>query len=104
MEVMVRWNWPGNVRELQNFVERAVILSPGTVLQLPVSELKGVSQSPATSPRTLEAVDREHILQVLRDTRGVIGGPQGAATRLGINRSTLNSRMRKLGISRKDVW
>ncbi len=102
MQVLTRWHWPGNVRELANFVERAVILSRGPVLQLPLAELKAAESETAPSS-TLEAAEREHILRVLRETKGVIAGPHGAAAKLGLNRSTLNSKMRKLGISRKDL-
>ena len=104
MEALVRWHWPGNVRELENFIERAVILSRGSVLQMPISELKSPPELSQSEPVTLSAAERVHILHVLRDCHGLVGGPGGAAVRLGINRSTLNSRMRRLGISRKDAW
>jgi formate hydrogenlyase transcriptional activator len=103
MRKLVDWSWPGNVRELQNMIERGVILSRGFVLEIPLKELEQ-SASPAPGDKyggaTLEAVERQHILQVLRDTSWVIGGPSGAAERLGLNRSTLNARMRKLEIRR----
>jgi formate hydrogenlyase transcriptional activator len=95
--------WPGNVRELQHVIERAVILSPGPVLRLALDELprrQPIEGSPVPV-RTLEEVEREHILRVLRETHGVIGGPQGAATRLGLRRTTLLYRLEKLGISRQ---
>ncbi len=96
-----RYSWPGNIRELQNLIERAVILSRGTVLEVPLGELKqngkAVEQNGASA---LEAVEREHILRVLRDTNWVIGGAGGAAARLGLPRTTLNNKMHKLGISR----
>ena len=100
----MRWHWPGNVRELENFIERAVILSRGPVLQMPISELKSPPELSQSEPVTLGAAERVHILRVLHDCHGLVGGPGGAAVRLGINRSTLNSRMRRLGISRKDAW
>jgi formate hydrogenlyase transcriptional activator len=99
MEALTRYAWPGNVRELENFIERAVILSPGPVLQVPVAELKAAATGP-TENVTLEAAEREHILRALRETDGVIGGPHGAAARLGLKRTTLQSRMQKLGIDR----
>lgn len=103
MRKLVDWPWPGNVRELQNMVERGVILSQDSVLGIPPTELiesaiPTFDNSNAGS--TLEAVEREYILQVLRNTSWVIGGPSGAAARLGLNRSTLNARMRKLEIRR----
>jgi formate hydrogenlyase transcriptional activator len=103
MQTLVDWSWPGNVRELQNMVERGVILSRGFVLEIPLTELEQ-SDIPALGDNyggaTLEAFERDHILQALRDTSWVIGGPSGAAARLGLNRSTLNARMRKLEIRR----
>ncbi len=101
MEALANWEWPGNVRELGNFLERAVILTRGSILHVPLSELKTADEAPSRG--TLESVERDHILQALRETRGVIGGPRGAASRLGLNRSTLNSKMRKLNISRKQL-
>ncbi|HEV2424935.1 MAG TPA: sigma 54-interacting transcriptional regulator [Terriglobia bacterium] len=107
MRTLERWSWPGNVRELENLLERAVILSSGPVLRVPISELVPSQQEePETPPETasssLEATEREHILRVLRETEGVISGPDGAAARLGLKRTTLNSKMRKLGITRHD--
>jgi formate hydrogenlyase transcriptional activator len=103
MEKLMTWPWPGNVRELQNMIERAVILSRGFVLEIPLTELEQ-SSIPAVNDNdgvsTLKAFEREHIRQALRDSGWVVGGPDGAATRLGLNRSTLNARMRKLGIKR----
>jgi len=105
MEVLRNWSWPGNVRELENFVERAVILTQGSVLRAPLSELEA-GEEPATGvpdrDPSLEAAEREHILRALRETKGAIGGPSGAAKRLGLKRTTLNSKMKKLGIKRKD--
>jgi formate hydrogenlyase transcriptional activator len=106
MEALERWPWPGNIRELENFIERAVILSPGTVLRAPLSELTLPDESAPKVPgnvSTLEAAEREHILQALREAKGVIAGPKGAAARLGLKRTTLNAKMRKLGITRKDI-
>jgi formate hydrogenlyase transcriptional activator len=103
VEALSRWSWPGNVRELENFIERGVILSQGPVLHLPLSELHLPETEPATTVGTLEAQEREHIIRVLRETNGVIAGPKGAAARLGLKRTTLNSKMQKLGITRKDI-
>jgi len=99
MDALLRWPWPGNVRELENLIERAVILTRGAVLQVPMGELRQASELMGASS-TLAAAEREHILRVLRETDWVIGGPQGAATRLGMKRTTLQSKMRKLGIVR----
>ena len=102
MRTLTRWDWPGNVRELENFVERAVILSKGPVLRPPLGELEMSQPAEAPVSSSLEATEREHILRVLRETRGKIGGTDGAAARLGLIRTTLNSKMKKLGIERKD--
>jgi formate hydrogenlyase transcriptional activator len=103
LEALTRYHWPGNVQELQNVIERAVILTPDAVLRLPPAEWQRGRSSPdiSTSSRTLEEVEREHILQVLRETNWVIGGPQGAAARLGLRRTTLLYRMEKFGIPRR---
>jgi len=103
MAALTAYRWPGNIRELQNLIERGVILSRGSVLEIPLSELKEPSITTVVSndgPSTIEAVEREHILQILRDTGWVVGGPAGAAARLGMNRTTLNHRLNKLGIKR----
>jgi formate hydrogenlyase transcriptional activator len=101
MDALTHYHWPGNVRELENLVERAVILSPGPELRVPVAELK---QSPeARSNLSLQAAEREHIVRVLRETNGVVGGPRGAASRLGLKRTTLQSKIRKLGIAPRDL-
>jgi formate hydrogenlyase transcriptional activator len=104
MTALTEYRWPGNVRELENFVERAVILSRGAELELPLAELKQRSNSsPAVSISgfaTLEHAEKEHIVRALGETNWVIGGPAGAAARLGMKRTTLQSRMRKLGITR----
>jgi formate hydrogenlyase transcriptional activator len=100
---LTAYNWPGNIRELQNLIERAVILSRGSVLEVPLAELKKSANGALANqigPVTLEAVEREHIMKVLREAGWVIGGNAGAAARLGLNRTTLNNRMRKLGITR----
>src|SRR5260221_11781840 len=101
MDALVGYSWPGNVRELQNLIERAVILSPGEVLQVPVSEIdKDVLSAGCGSGGTLQEAARTHILAILKEARWVLSGPRGAAMRLGINRSTLQFRMKKLGIER----
>jgi PAS domain S-box-containing protein len=96
MEALVQWSWPGNIRELENFVERSVILSPGNVLQVPVSEL-AATDIPGKS-ETLRDGERARILRVLRECGGKLGGPMGAAARLGLKRTTLQSKLSKLGI------
>jgi len=99
MEVFASYPWPGNVRELQNFIERAVILSPGSSLRPPLAELKEASvPSPSSKLNTLEEVEREHVLRAIRESNWVIGGPNGAAARLGMKRTTLTYRIRKLKI------
>jgi formate hydrogenlyase transcriptional activator len=106
MEALKRWKWPGNIRELENLLERAVILTRGSVLYVPLSELEQEDEDETeadgiTTP-TLHAAEREHILRVLRDAKGQIGGPDGAAARLGLKRTTLNSKLKKLNIERSD--
>jgi formate hydrogenlyase transcriptional activator len=98
MEMLVRWDWPGNIRELENFVERSVILTPGLVLQAPLSELQAAVELGSGSSATLRDKERERILRVLRDCRGKLGGPDGAAARLGLKRTTLQSKLDQLGI------
>ncbi|MGO9109188.1 MAG: sigma 54-interacting transcriptional regulator [Thermoguttaceae bacterium] len=122
MEALVRYPWPGNVRELQNVIEHAVILSPGPALHVPSGDLESresrpepggrksvgevepaTSESdlrPSTTGLTLADAEREHILGVLRETGWVVGGPKGAAARLGVKRSTLHGKLKRLGISR----
>jgi formate hydrogenlyase transcriptional activator len=106
MSALSEYHWPGNIRELENFIERAVILSRGSALELPLAELKQRSNStPAVSLSgfaTLEHAEKEHIIRALGETHWVIGGPGGAAARLGMKRTTLQSRMRKLGINRQN--
>jgi formate hydrogenlyase transcriptional activator len=101
MSALSSWEWPGNIRELENFVERSVILTEGTVLRAPLAELQPAYESPPLTG-SLRDVERQHILRVLRETRGVLAGPRGAAARLGLKRTTLQSRMQKLGITRKE--
>ena len=114
MRALTRWHWPGNIRELENFIERAVILSRGSVLNVPVSELQAPAPasmaataaavpSAAGKPLTLEDSEREHILKILRETKGVLSGPNGAAARLGLKRTTLQGKMKKLGIGRESL-
>jgi formate hydrogenlyase transcriptional activator len=99
MEALHDYAWPGNVRELQNFIERSVILSPGSSLRAPLEELKQqTSQGGQTALSTLEEMEREHVLRALRESNWVTGGPKGAAVRLGMKRTTLAYRIRKLGI------
>jgi formate hydrogenlyase transcriptional activator len=104
MRALVEYHWPGNVRELENFIERAVILSHGAELQISLSEFKQQTKAASadfpSNLSTLEEAEREHILRALSETSWVIGGPAGAATRLGMKRTTLQSLMRKLGIAR----
>jgi formate hydrogenlyase transcriptional activator len=102
MSAISSHHWPGNIRELQNFIERSVILSDGTVLRSPLAELKHSPEAGATGAITLEEAERDHIRKALETTRWVVGGPSGAAARLGIPRSTLYFRMQKLGISRSN--
>ncbi|HLQ78270.1 MAG TPA: sigma 54-interacting transcriptional regulator, partial [Terriglobia bacterium] len=100
MRVLGEWNWPGNVRELENFIERAVILSTGTVLEAPLAELRPIpGDSPGVRP-PIEESERQIILKALREMGWVIGGPSGAAVRLGIKRTSLQSRMKYFGIVR----
>ena len=96
--VLKAHDWPGNIRELQNFIERAVLFSPGSVLRLPLDLKHSVKQSAESDPRTLADADREHILETLNQTNWLIGGKGGAANRLGLPRTTLIYKMRKLGI------
>jgi len=106
MKALTHWPWPGNIRELENFLERAVILTRGSVLYVPLAELETAvgrkAEEDADASPTLEAAEREHILRVLRDAKGQIGGEDGAAARLGLKRTTLNSKLKKLGIERSD--
>jgi formate hydrogenlyase transcriptional activator len=107
MHALERYHWPGNIRELQNFIERAVIISPGSTLDAPIRELKGpkpaaVSATPgARGTVTLAAAEREAILRALAESDGRVGGAEGAAAKLGMKRTTLQAKMRKLGIDGK---
>src|SRR5437867_18199 len=100
MTALAKYHWPGNIRELENLIERSVILSQGPDLHAPLGELKVPATPAHNGVATLEAAEREHIQRVLRETNWVIGGPSGAAARLGMKRTTLQSKIRKLGISR----
>ncbi|HKT35113.1 MAG TPA: sigma 54-interacting transcriptional regulator [Nitrospira sp.] len=100
MKALQAYPWPGNVRELENFIERAVILTSGADLRVPLSELKVMSPPPNGSMKTLEDAEREHILKALREAKWTIGGAAGAAAKLGMKRTTLQSKMQKLGIMR----
>jgi formate hydrogenlyase transcriptional activator len=102
MEALVKWRWPGNVRELENFIERSVILTQGLVLRAPLAELETIDEPTDATDSNLGVAEREHILRVLRECGGMIGGANGAAERLGLKRTTLNSKMKKLGIKRRD--
>jgi len=97
MSALLSWRWPGNVRELENFIERSVILSEGVALRVPLAELRSAE---AEQHATLQGVEKEHIIRTLRECGGVIAGKNGAAVRLGLKRTTLQSRMTKLGILR----
>jgi formate hydrogenlyase transcriptional activator len=100
MEVFANYSWPGNVRELQNFIEWAVILSPRSALRPPLAELKKATvPRPSSELTTLKEAEREHVLRAIRESNWVIGGPNGAAARLGMKRTTLGYRIRKLNIS-----
>jgi formate hydrogenlyase transcriptional activator len=94
------YQWPGNIRELQNFIERSVIVTSGDVLHPPLTSLNSATTAESTGAITMEDAERDHILKTLEHTRWVVSGPNGAAARLGIKRSTLYFRMQKLGISR----
>jgi formate hydrogenlyase transcriptional activator len=98
MNALVNWTWPGNVRELENIIERSIILSQGPILTVPLGELR-LSPQDSLNDGTLESLQRETIVRVLRETGGVLSGPHGAAARLGLKRTTLQSKMQRLGIS-----
>ena len=100
MAALTAYHWPGNVRELEHFIERAVVLSQGAELEVSASELKPVETPGGTSISTLEAAERDHILRALEEANWVVGGTNGAAARLGMKRTTLQSRMQKLGLER----
>jgi formate hydrogenlyase transcriptional activator len=112
MKALCRYHWPGNIRELQNVIERAVIVSTGPVLRVPVGDLRqrpqlsgketgsGEAPKPKNIRSVLEETERKKIIDVLQETNWVVAGPNGAAIRLGMKRSTLQFHMQKLGISR----
>jgi transcriptional regulator with GAF, ATPase, and Fis domain len=100
MTALVRYDWPGNIRELQNFIERSVILTRGAELRAPIAELTNQA-TPSWVLRTLADAERAHIIATLRRTDGVVGGPHGAAAKLGLKRTTLIAKMRNLGISKE---
>jgi formate hydrogenlyase transcriptional activator len=102
MDALIAWDWPGNVRELENFIERSVILTDGSALRAPLAEL--LAERSDTSERSLESSERELIIRALRETHGMVSGPEGAARRLGVKRSTLQSKMQRLAIARKDYY
>jgi len=101
MKALKEWSWPGNVRELENFIERSVILTDSNVLRSPLAEL-AIEPGNFEDELTLEQAERRYIIKILQETRGVVSGPRGAAIRLGLKRTTLQSRMRKLGIRPAD--
>ena len=102
MKKLTRWHWPGNIRELENLIERAVILTRGAALQVPVSDLDNhIATKPAAGVRDLNG--RDELLRILKETRGRVGGVNGAAARMGVKRTTLISRMKKLGIDARAV-
>ena len=102
MKKLSSWQWPGNIRELENFIERSVILSHGTVLQVPIGELTNSTSAP-TPAVSGDAGEREQILRTLRETKGRVAGADGAAARMGLKRTTLISRMKKLGIQARTI-
>jgi len=101
MSALTRADWPGNIRELEHFIERAVILSRGGVLRAPLAEIQPLDKVD-TDELTLEMANRELIIRALRECGGAIGGPHGSAARLGIKRTTLNSKLKRLNITRED--
>ena len=104
MEALTRYDWPGNIRELQNVLERSVILTHGNTLQIAMSDVGQTSRSSVPSPsgsKVSQATERQAIIRALEDAKGQVGGPDGAAARLGMKRTTLQSRMRKLNIARQ---
>ena len=101
MEQLIDYPWPGNIRELQNFIERAVILTTGSTLRAPLGDLKSPLETELAGT-TLKQVESGHILKILRESRWVVGGPRGAAARLGLKRTTLMGKMKKLGLSRPE--
>jgi formate hydrogenlyase transcriptional activator len=103
MQALTEWSWPGNVRELENLMERSVILTSGNALYVPLSEMQTEGSPPGKQPdHSLDNAEREHIIRILRETGGVLSGPHGAARRLGWKRTTLQSKMQRLKITRED--
>ena len=102
MKVLSEWSWPGNIRELENLMERAVILTEGTALHVPLADLRSFYPGSNQPDHTLDNAEREHIIRILRESGGVLSGPNGAAHRLGLKRTTLQSRMQRLKITRRD--
>jgi len=111
MKALTEWSWPGNVRELENLMERSVIVSEGHALRVPLSELRDEAHAPDSLPdrgsyptadHSLDHAERQHIIRILRETKGVLSGPDGAAHRLGLKRTTLQSKMQRLKITRAD--
>jgi formate hydrogenlyase transcriptional activator len=100
---LTQWHWPGNIRELENFIERAVILTRGTTLQVPLSELRSDDAPPVFVAGTREWNEREEIVRILKETGGRVGGASGAAARMGLKRTTLISRIKKFGVDPKAV-
>jgi formate hydrogenlyase transcriptional activator len=98
-----RWHWPGNIRELENFIERAVILTRGAILEVSLTELKSDVPLPVPAAGTREWNEREEIVRILKEVGGRVGGADGAAARMGIKRTTLISRIKKLGIDPRAV-
>jgi formate hydrogenlyase transcriptional activator len=98
IDAMVAYHWPGNVRQLQNFIEHGVIITQGRIFRPALSQLQSPSTSSSSGPKTLDEATRDHILQTLQETKWVVGGRQGAAARLGLARTTLIAKMRRLGI------
>ena len=102
MHALQQWHWPGNVRELENLMERSVILSQGHSLRVPLSESSSPAIKTGHIEHSLDEAERRHIIRVLREAHGVLSGPKGAAQRLGLKRTTLQSKMKRLRITRKD--
>ncbi len=100
MEALTNASWPGNIRELANFIERAVILTSGSELRVPLKELKRPSVTSTTSGSTFQEAERQAVVEALKAAQGKISGQGGAAERLGLKRTTLQNKMRKLGIAR----
>jgi formate hydrogenlyase transcriptional activator len=104
MELLTNWPWPGNVRELENLMERSVILSDGRVLKVPLADLRAENSAGVDVDRTLDSAERQHIIRTLRETGGILSGTNGAARKLGLKRTTLQSKMQRLNITRKDYF